>query len=413
MGDTLLHLPPMCMRTSDPLEAAFLGYCQHSSNRDAVKHILLIGYHIVREGSQITSKHTSDVIRTKLGNADADLDHVSMGIADAVYRRFDDKVLSRLEQVYANETTMLREQLRRAEMNLQTNNTHLQLQIRTDVEQETRADLLRLTQENARLQKMYDDVKLVLEQRIGAIYDRRIAELQTSLLDTEAALNAIRKSNSGKGVMGENVLAEYMRTHFTDCEVVDTSTVPHACDMWIRKNDGCFIAVESKYKECVRNSDVDKFTQDINHLAHAYSACVVGGLFVSIKTRNIPGKGDIHIEYVGDKPVMYVGFSHENEINSSTSFPFLFKCASLLFQLGRYNAITASKTNQNARLNGLLRSAQSIRRHIATTKTSQRKIMESLTGLDKDVTNIFDEINDMLKIVTPVSSRVVMDDGEW
>jgi hypothetical protein len=69
---------------------------------------------------------------------------------------------------------------------------------------------------------------------------------------------------------------------------------------------------ESKYKGVVEKKDVTKFEDDMGNMGDK----VIGGVFVSFLSKNIPGKGNMFIELnKKNKPLLYVAYDNEEEFN--------------------------------------------------------------------------------------------------
>lgn len=130
----------------------------------------------------------------------------------------------------------------------------------------------------------------------------------------KAEIQVLKGSNNVKGRVGEALLREVLQTSLTDWEVVSTGKTPHECDIHMINSAGEIIMVESKYKDNIAKSDMDKFTADIAHMEETKRP-YIGAMFVSIKTPNIPHKGCVRLEVLNKRPVLYLGFRGEDELH--------------------------------------------------------------------------------------------------
>lgn len=145
----------------------------------------------------------------------------------------------------------------------------------------------------------------------------RIHGLEVMLQQKDAELSTLKTCNFVKGFTGENIILSFLRENYPKHDIHHTGKVAHEGDIqMIDPKDDSLIVIESKYKQAIDKNDVEKFCRDVSTVCQKEGAAqCVGGIFVSLLTRNIPGKGDAHFEMIGHVPVMYVGFSSIDEFN--------------------------------------------------------------------------------------------------
>jgi len=145
----------------------------------------------------------------------------------------------------------------------------------------------------------------------------RIASLENVIVQKDVELATLKSCNFVKGVTGESLIINFLRETYPKNIVKNTGKTAHEGDIqMIDVKDDTLIMIESKYKQAIDKNDVEKFCRDISTVAQKDgSTQCIGGLFVSLLTRNIPGKGDAYFEMIGNVPVMYVGFSNTDEFN--------------------------------------------------------------------------------------------------
>lgn len=180
-------------------------------------------------------------------------------------------------------------------------------------------EMITIRAESVRHKEMYDEM---CRQMDSMMHCNVVNDLKRQLAEVTEALDISRRSNYGKGAVGEHFVASCLRTIFTDCEVVDTSRTPHACDLWMHLNPGSgyFFAFECKNKVAITSKgDVSKFYSDVESLSEKHGSKFLGGVFVSCKTCNIPGKGPLKIEILKNKtPILFIGI--DSQIGSGSWF---------------------------------------------------------------------------------------------
>jgi len=134
---------------------------------------------------------------------------------------------------------------------------------------------------------------------------------QLKLKDNE--IQVLKSGNFVKGRAGENLIKEYLQEHFTEWMVEYKGKNPHECDMHMVNSSGDIVMIESKNKDAIAKSDVDKFYNDIAHMEASERPCL-GAVFVSIRTRNIPWKGQVFLEMVNKRPALFLGFGNEEDL---------------------------------------------------------------------------------------------------
>lgn len=142
-------------------------------------------------------------------------------------------------------------------------------------------------------------------------------ELQVLKDQHQKALQEIailKKMNSAKGNKGEHIIASALRSIYPNTLVDDTSKLSHAGDIRMTFPDGTFVIIESKYKESgVARTDIVKFQRDVEELSKKEGENFHGAVLVSMCSKNIPTKGDMQFEMWAGKPVLYLGYSDEEE----------------------------------------------------------------------------------------------------
>lgn len=145
----------------------------------------------------------------------------------------------------------------------------------------------------------------------------KMIALEDIIKQKDAELNTLKTCNFVKGNTGEHLILSCLRENFPKCDIAHTGKQAHAGDIQVvDTRENTLILIESKYKQAIDKNDIEKFCRDVSEVSTRDDVVqCIGGIFVSLLTRNIPGKGDAHFEIIGNVPVMYVGFSSTNEFN--------------------------------------------------------------------------------------------------
>lgn len=145
----------------------------------------------------------------------------------------------------------------------------------------------------------------------------KILQLEKILQQKDTEIATLKTCNFVKGTTGENVIISLLREYYPKNIIQHTGKTAHEGDVqMIDTTNETLIVIESKYKQSIDKNDIDKFCRDVSTVSQKENSTkCIGGLFVSLLTRNIPGKGEAYFEMIGNIPVMYVGFSGIDEFN--------------------------------------------------------------------------------------------------
>lgn len=194
--------------------------------------------------------------------------------------------------------------------------------------QELEADILR------RIQQATDDVNRQRD-RDAEHYQRRleiecaqirelslacqgkeVMQLRETLSEREAEIRNLKNTNSVKGTEGEMLIQQLLRHNFVDHEVVDASIKPHHGDIELLDTSGQkLLMFEVKNKSKPQRSDVEKFLSNMRNAQRE----TIGGVFVSLQTPCIPGKGAMKFELVPETSqfVLFLGFEGPRECSDT------------------------------------------------------------------------------------------------
>lgn len=223
-----------------------------------------------------------------------------------------------------------------------------------------------------------------------------VAAHETEVRRLQAELDVLRRSNAGKGALGELLLQGWFRGAFPAWEVNDTSRTAAACDMQVRVSAREFFVVESKNKATVERGDVDKFVRDVARLAATHGAAFLGGLFVSVRSRSIPGRGAFGLEFVANRPVIFLGFAAEDGLQDEllrASVDSLRQVAGHVARLAEGHDAAAALSQLRARLAPLVREVGAARDLIDGIKGHCAEAVKRCDALFARVSGVFEEMS--------------------
>ena len=230
-----------------------------------------------------------------------------------------------------------------------------------------------------RYKRMYSDAT-------SGSHRAQVSQLESLLTDARAEMNILKRSNAGKGNLGEFAIGQFVRSAYPSFEVLNTGKQDASCDLHVRVNEEQrYFAVESKNKIEVTKGDIDKFYRDCECLS--LSNKFMGAVFVSLRSRNIPGKGAFSLEFDKDmRPLIFAGFEDPSDLT------FLKHCIDLLIEVSMKCSGLDRGNDVRDRLAPLVKRVSSLRKEIDGIKECAGKIGKSCDSIYAAVTHVFDEI---------------------
>ena len=238
-------------------------------------------------------------------------------------------------------------------------------------------------------QELLQDVqryKTLYEHMCTKTSQVKIYEDKINGLEQEIAI--MKKTNIAKGNKGEHLTITYLRSQFKSYEFFDCSKEKHSCDIHMVCSNKDFIAIECKYKDVVIKQDVDKFYNDLDRMVSAKMTCV-GGLFISMCSKNIPHIGDTKIEFYKNVPVIFIGFVDETEFENWCS-----QYVVLLLELISYQK---QSSQSQEHINDVLKSLVPILDSIKKLKTNVEKLKTTCSSFHTQLSDMDIEIKDMFE----------------
>lgn len=233
--------------------------------------------------------------------------------------------------------------------------------------------LLDLQKHMAAVSKERDCLKQSLHDVTASQQSREIERLRKEN-------EAYQKTNMGKGHRGENAVAAVLKRSFTkhEIDIKGGGNDPHSCDVWMTDCDGKIIAVEVKNKATVSKADVDKLYRDVDDMVGAHRP-VIGGVFVSIASKNIPKKGCLCFEIHNKVPVYFIGF--DNHVEMELLFPAYINAFTTLCT---YNAGASEQSVDQliTKIKPIVAEINKLQKAASNMRTQMSSISESLKDID-------------------------------
>ncbi|KAG2424886.1 hypothetical protein HXX76_014044 [Chlamydomonas incerta] len=249
-----------------------------------------------------------------------------------------------------------------------------------------------------------DTMRALLESREGAL-NRLVGEhvraLEERLSSAETELRVLKGSNAVKGSTHEAMVMDILRSSLPDHDIIHTGKVAHEADIHVVRPDGTLLLVECKAKDRIAKTDIDKFYKDVGTVSA--SKRVASALFVSCKSRNIPHKGPLRLEFQEDAPLLFCGFNSEADMQAGLP-PLLRVLSDLSGCLSRTQAeeVEALKKRMRPLLKVLERSQarmQAIREeHLAP-------LAKKVSEMEGDISKIMQAIADLMRAAEDVTAR--------
>lgn len=195
-------------------------------------------------------------------------------------------------------------------LSMEATKTHSLVQINSNL-QETidnlriDFDLMKTTMKethSVQMRESYTQITSLQEQlnNVSTESQSTILSKMESLLGYGNTIDNIEKGN-----YGENYVNTHIVENFPESNLIDVSGTTASGDIiWELEENDFKCLVEVKNVAHGKNLNVDKFVRDVSQNS---DQCIVNcGLFVSLKTENIPFKGKLKLEFVNNVPVIYV-----------------------------------------------------------------------------------------------------------
>lgn len=180
------------------------------------------------------------------------------------------------------------------------------------------------------------DLRAHVAQLATSAQAGELQRLRDALAAAQADNDRLRGCNHVKGALGEARVMGALQRAFPDWAFVDTSARGAESDFHMTGAAGEVLAVEVKNKGVVTAGDVEKSLRDVRELQERLGARLVGYLFVSVRSRNIPRKGGLALEAAHGVPVLWYGMDEAPDADvAARDDADMARAAGLLLDVGR------------------------------------------------------------------------------
>lgn len=241
--------------------------------------------------------------------------------------------------------------------------------------------------------KNYDNLQIKYESLFKDIHSGSIKTLEDKLREKDFEINQLKNSNVVKGEIGENMILENLQNYYPTNIISNKSKTSHSCDIHMTlSSSNKTIVFESKYKKTIELSDINKFYNDMITLPDD----IIGGIFISILNKNIPGKGEVHIEIIpqNNKLIMFLGFNNENDFQY-----YFIKHVSLFIKLVNFHT---TQINQTIDIKNILQEINFLNDNIQKQKT---RLEEFKNKYNKYINDTENDINILLSHISNILNK--------
>jgi hypothetical protein len=179
-----------------------------------------------------------------------------------------------------------------------------------------------------------------------------------------------------QGIIGEETVVKWIGELFNSAEITDQSHLSAKTDLKV-KIFNRILLIEIKNKQTITKIDIDKFIRDMQENTND----VNGGIFISLMTPMIPNKGDFSLEYVADKPVIYLHSVDKNSLKIAI----------------KTLCVLGSKENDNIGIliNDIYSKANTISAYAASLEKNINESRASLENIRKETRNTLQLIDEL------------------
>ena len=219
--------------------------------------------------------------------------------------------------------------------------------------------------------------------------DQEINLLKQQVTQLNTQLNVLQNTNSFKGEIGELQVRELLSRHFSNYEIKDTSGQTSMSDIHLIDQDGYLIAIECKNKTQITAGDVNKSLNDIKIIKAKYGELFVGYLFISLRSNNIPKKGELNFEVIQEIPTIWYGAPSESQTLEND----IVKLIKILTMHRTYNSITDGATSH---INEYLQKIIEIKKSIDSLSASVAGMKITINQLNVSVDWLYDDMSRLI-----------------
>jgi len=247
--------------------------------------------------------------------------------------------------------------------------------------------------------KLLREYNEYVKSELNNIKDQEIQNLKSQL-------TVIQNTNIYKGEQGEKTITDILQSNFIGYEIKDTSSQTNFADIHLIDRNGFMIAIESKNKATISTQDVTKSIKDITNLKTKFQDKFVGYIFVSLRSQNIPKKGDIYYEIIENIPIIWYG----TQANSQLFEHDIINLIKLLYMHPR-----TSSSNENiyiSYLNEHIKNINNVRKTIEVLKTNITSLKTTIDNMYEDLQNLVSKEQVVLSHSCPYCDAIYKRKGD-
>jgi hypothetical protein len=275
-----------------------------------------------------------------------------------------------------------------------------QIEILNDKIKKLKSDIIEIsTKERESVKKEFEPTIEYLKGQLEKFSNenKEQTRLQDIIKDKEQQLAILKGNNIVKGNIGENLIKSIISKCLTTHEILDMSGASSMSDLHLVNHKEERIVVECKNKVNITLGDVEKSIRDIETLLDTYGNKFMGYLFISIRSCNIPRKGDFHIEYIKDRPIIWYGFDIDINANYEHEFINVLKIIVGLTNIFKGNT-SIDKDDLLAKINSYLGRIKDQKKIITSLSTNVGLIKVQVEKINEITTYIYDDMLEYVKL---------------
>jgi hypothetical protein len=228
-------------------------------------------------------------------------------------------------------------------------------------------------------------------------------QLESLLNDKEEQQNLrqqienLKSGNFVKGKIGENTVHDILSNAYTKYEIIDMSKTKNVGDLHLLSPSGDLFMFEVKNKNTIDKLDIDKMYSDHDKHVHT-NKNYRGGIFVSIRTANIPYKGHLSIELRENIPIIFMGFITNDEFSLSfTKYVDLFIKVCDTYKNIQNTSINIDKENLIELLRCQCNGLDGIKTSIHNFKKTEEQLKLSIVNLESTYLKLWTNFEKYIK----------------
>jgi len=254
------------------------------------------------------------------------------------------------------------------------------------------------------------ELKISMNERDDKLrheYDEKEKEVRQDYMKMVEKMSEMKENTNLKlktpkeiGKLGENNIKEYLEERYNNAIIEMVGEKDGVADIWITfVEDNSRILIEVKLKGENTKKDIEKFENDV--IKNYKKRNIDSGLYISLRSSNIPKKGDMCIEKLeGGVGVIYITDVIENPIKIEMMIKIL-------------RSMSKLKENENIEEKELIEKLNKSCDGICMTLNNIKNINSNIEGVYSSIKLLTDNINNMKEDVIKQYSYILnyLDEG--